>query len=125
MGSDAAIKDAARKRQAKMEEITVTVGGGGSKPEMDVSFTGLWIVCPDSDETRSGEPGQDAGAYYGVALTGKGHIAVYTAHCNDGWPAILRHYSDLDAAESDGIPADILAIAAYELGEARPLRLDI
>ena len=48
-----------------MEEITVEVG----EPSLSVGFTGRWLVEPDSDATRTGEGGHDAGAYWGIALT--------------------------------------------------------
>jgi len=104
----------------QMKEITVEVG----EPSLTVGFTGRWLVDPDPDETRTGEAGYDAGAYWGVALTKRGRIAVFTAHCNDGWPANLRDYDSLDQAAAD-VPADIVARAAAELGETRVLWRDI
>ncbi len=106
---------------AEMEKITVSVG----EPELTVGFTGRWLVEPDSDETRTGKAGHDAGAYWGVALTGRGRVAVLTAHCNDRWPAILHDYDSLDAAADDGLPADIAARAAAELGQERVIWRDI
>lgn len=104
-----------------MEEIKVEVG----EPVLTVGFTGRWLVEPDSDETRSGEAGQDAGAYWGVALTKRGRIAVFVAHCNGRWPPSLRDYDSLDQAANNGAPADIVAMAAAELGEERVLWRDI
>lgn len=104
-----------------MEKITVEVG----EPSLTVGFRGRWLVYPDRDETRSTEEGQDAGAYWGLALTGRGRIAVYTAHCNERWPASLDDYDSLDAAADNGTPADIIARAAAELGETRVLWRDI
>lgn len=104
-----------------MEEITVEVGD----PNLTVGFTGRWLVEPDADETRTDETGFDAGAYWGVALTKRGRVAVFTAHCNDGWPASLQDYDSLDQAANDRMPADIIARAAAELGEQRVLWRDI
>lgn len=106
--------------EGHMEEITVEVG----EPSLTVGFTGRWLVDPDPDETRTGETGYDAGAYWGVALTKRGRIAVFTAHCNDGWPAHLDDYDSLDQAAAH-VPADIIARAAAELGETRVLWRDI
>lgn len=106
--------------EAEMEEIAVEVG----EPSLTVAFTGRWLVDPDPDETRTGETGYDAGAYWGIALTGRGRIAVFTAHCNDGWPTSLRDYDNLDQAAAR-VPADIIARAAAELGETRVLWRDI
>jgi hypothetical protein len=105
----------------EMEEITVEVG----KPSLTVGFTGRWLVEPDSDETRSGEDGQDAGVYWGVALTKRGRIAVYAAHCNERWSASLHDYDSLDQAADDGCPADIIALTAAAIGETRVLWRDI
>jgi hypothetical protein len=101
-----------------MEKITVEVG----EPSLTVGFTGRWLVYPDPDETRFGD---DAGAYWGVALTQRGRIAVYVAHVNDGWAASLNDYSGLDAAAGDDVPEEIIARAAAELGETRVLWRDI
>lgn len=107
-----------------MEEITVEVGP--EERRIPVAFTGRWLVHPDEKETRTTEDGRDAGAFYGVAQTAKGRIAVYVAHCNDRWEPVLLDYVDLDAAAASGdVPADIIAMAARELGESRPVRLDI
>jgi hypothetical protein len=104
------------------ESIEVYVG---KEPAVPVGFIGQWLVEPDEDETRTGEEGYDAGAYWGVALTQRGKIAVYTAHVNDGWPASLDVFDSLDDAESNGVPQDILAKAAIELGEERVVWRDI
>lgn len=103
-----------------LEKITVEVGD----PPLTVGFVGRWLVEPDSDTTRTGEDGHDAGAYWGVALTRRRRIAVYVAHCNGGWPATLDDYDDLDEAERH-LPADIVARAAAELGEDRIVWRDI
>ena len=95
------------------EEITLQVGN----PALTVGFIGRWLVAPDADETRTGEDSRDAGAYWGVALTKRGRIAVYTAHCNERWPAQLHDYDTLTDAEKAGVPVDIIALAAQELGE--------
>ena len=101
-----------------MQEITVEVG----EPALTVGFTGRWLVDPDPDETRGGS---NTSAYWGIALTRRGRIAVYTAHVNDGWPAVLRDYDSLDRAADDGVPEHLIILAAAELGEQRVLRLDI
>ena len=103
-----------------MERITVEVG----EPAVTVGFTGRWLVCPDPDGTRSGEEGYDAGAYWGVALTQKGRIAAYLAHCNGGFPASLNDYDSLEEAADDA-PADIIAQAAAALGQEYVLWRDI
>jgi hypothetical protein len=98
--------------------ITVRVGDVVEK------FRGQWDVVPDSWHTRSTEDGQDAGAYYGVATTAKGNIAVYRAHCNDMWSPTLDEYPSLDAAvEADALPADIKTRALAAQGQ--PIWRDI
>lgn len=106
---------------AEMERITVETGGDYDRTE---GFVGRWLVAPDSDETRTGEDGWDAGTYWGIALTKKGQIAVYTAHCNQRQPGRLRAYRSLDQAEGD-IPDDILAMASEALGIKRVIWRDI
>jgi hypothetical protein len=101
-----------------MNEITVEVG----EPSLKMGFTGRWLVEPDLDETRAGN---DAGAYWGIALTRRGRIAVYTAHVNERWPASLSDYDSLNAAADDDVPEEIIARAAAELGETRVLWRDI
>ena len=106
-----------------MTAIQVEVGDGGH-PRM-VSFKGRWLVAPDPDGTRTSKEGYDAGAYYGVALTESGRIAVYTAHSNGGWGPTLTDYDSLPEAADDDVPTDILAMAAYELRQDFPDELEI
>jgi hypothetical protein len=101
-----------------LEEIRVTIG----EHNRAEAFAGRWLVEPDRDETRTGEEGYDAGAYWGVALTKRGSIAVYTAHCNEGWPATLEVFGSLDATE---LPEDIKADASAALGQEHVIWRDI
>jgi hypothetical protein len=112
------VREAARSREIArgMEKITVDVG----EPSLTVGFTGHWLVEPSLDETRTAEDGYDGGAYWGVALTERGRIAVYTAHCNERWPANLNDYDSLGQA-AEHVPAEIIAHAAAELGETQVL----
>ncbi len=114
------VKARAVAQGGSMQEITIEVGD----PILTQGFTGYWLVEPSRDETRTAEEGYDAGAYWGVALTKRGRIAVYTAHRNERWPASLNDYDSLDQAAGH-VPADILARAAAELGETRVLWRDI
>jgi hypothetical protein len=106
--------------EGQMEKITVDVGD----PALTVGFTGRWLVEPDMELTRTSEDGYDNGAYWGIALTRRGRIAVFTGHVNDRWPASLKDYDSLDQAAAH-LPADIIARAASELGETRVLWRDI
>jgi hypothetical protein len=101
--------------QSQTETIRVEVDGF-TAPYRPVQFEGRWLVEPDPDETRTTESGYDPGAYYGVALTGRGNIAVYRAHSNDGFDAELKAYDSFEEAEADGMPADILGTASAEAG---------
>jgi hypothetical protein len=60
-----------------------------------------------------------------VPVTQRARIAVYSAHCNERWPASLRDYDSLDQAADDDVPADIIAFAAADLGKQRTLWRDI
>lgn len=106
--------------EGDLEKITVEV----ADPPLTVGFVGRWLLEPDPDATRTTLDGHDAGAYWGVAATRRGRIAVYVAHCNERWPAHLTDYDDLDQAARE-IPADIIAQAAAALGEQRVLWRDI
>jgi hypothetical protein len=111
------------KQLTGMDEIQLEIGDPrDAGATLTTSFIGRWLVEPDEDETRTTMAGRDAGAYWGVALTRRGRIAVYTAHVNDGWPAQLRDYDTLDDAD---LPEDILAMAKNALGEEYVIRLDI
>ena len=114
-----------RKEQMKMKTIQtiepIEVDLGGSRAR----FVGEWLLDPDPDETRTGEPGHDAGAYYGVALTERGNIAVYTRHVNDGFAPTIVAYDSFETAEENGVPSDILATAADAMGADYVRELDI
>ncbi len=108
------------RRLGEMEEITVEVG----EPVLTVGFTGRWLVEPDPNQDHGGGDG-DAATYWGIALTRRGRIAVYTAYLVEGWPAVLQDYDSLHQAADDGVPERIVALAAAELGEQRVLWRDI
>jgi hypothetical protein len=112
------------KEQAGMENIEVQLWGPEETPYR-AQFVGRWLLHPDPDETRTGEPGYDAGGYYGVALTQRGNLAVYWAHCNEGRAPELNTYSSFDEAESESVPGDILALAASEMGADYVQKLNI
>ena len=124
-----------RKEQTKMETIETVepievelAGRRGRDWEATAykaQFVGEWLLDPDPDGTRTGEPGYDAGAYYGVALTERGNIAVYTRHVNDGFAPTLNVYDTFETAEESGEPADILATAANAMGADYVRKLDI
>jgi hypothetical protein len=58
-----------------------------------------------------------AGAYFGVALTQRGNIAVNVRHVNDGFAPLLHTYYSFEEAEGEGMPGDILATAASEISD--------
>jgi hypothetical protein len=114
-------RDFLRRAREGVETITVEIG----EPSITVGFQGRWLVEPDPDRTRTGKEGHDAGTYWGVALTRRGRIAVYLAHCNARRPTSLRDYDTLNDAVDDGLPADIVALAAAEMAEEFTLWRDI
>jgi hypothetical protein len=107
--------------QNGMGDLTVEMG---DEDRYIATFTGRWLVEPDPDETRPGpdEYGFDAGSYYGVAATGKGQIAVYAAHVNEGWAPSLETRPRLEDFEQE-IPEAVYEAAAAALSGA--VRLDI
>ena len=94
---------------AGMKTLTVHVGEAHAAS----SFTGRWLLDPDAD--RADNPRRHF--YYGVALTGRGRIAVFTASDDLETPNDLRDYDNLNKAARDGIPAAIVSRAAAALGE--------
>ena len=44
---------------------------------------------------------------FGVADTAEGNVAVYAYHVNDGRPAVLKGFADIESAEDWGLPSDI------------------
>lgn len=101
-----------------MEHIEVWI----DDPPYCASFVGQWIIEPDENETRFGD---DAGMFYGAAVTGRGRIAIYAAHINGKYPACLWDYDDLDEAAQD-VPALLLAhVADLGFDQVRPVPLDI
>lgn len=118
------VEEEQQKEQTGMEQIEVEFWGPEDRP-YQAAFVGRWLLWPDETETRTGEPGYDAGAYYGVALTRRGDIAVYIRHVNDGFAPILTTYKSFEEAEKEGTPGDILAIAAAEISDGYVQTLDI
>ncbi len=104
--------------KAQEERIVVQVAGPDETP-VEKAFFGTWLVHADPDVSN------DRGYYFGVALTRRSQIAVYVQHINEMQPPELLVYSSLDEAEDDGVPQDVLAAAGRELGESRPIELDI
>jgi len=92
------------------------------EPAVDIGFRGRWLVEPDREKTQAG---LEDGAYWGVALTKRGRIAVYRAHVNKAWPASLSDYDTLDNAIADELPEGIIAMAKDALGEAHVMWRDI
>lgn len=116
-----AAREYIRKASRDMEQITVDIG----EPRLTVGFTGRWLVEPDPDETQADQPGPDAGVSWGVALTRRGRFAVFAAPRHDRWAASLHAYDSLDAAANDGVPGEIIALAAAELRRTRVLWQDM
>ena len=111
---------AAQDSTEPLVDIAVAVGD----PPQLVGFRGRWLVEPDVDQTRSVQDKVDKSAYWGVALTARGRIAVYVAHASDRWPARLEDYDSLLAAGSS-LPNDIREMAAWSLGQDHVIWRDI
>jgi hypothetical protein len=101
-------------------DIIVEVGD----PWQMVGFRGRWLVPPDIQHTRSVEDRSDRDGYWGVALTARGRVAVYSAHAEHRWPARLDDYDSLNAAGVN-LPSDIRALAVRALGEEQIVWRDI
>ncbi len=106
--------EATQELKDREERIVVPVG----EPATERAFYGTWLVRPDPDESN------DRGYYWGVALTRNGQIAVHVQQVYELAPPEFAVYSDLDEA-ADDVPDEVLALAAAELGQTRPIELDI
>jgi hypothetical protein len=112
--------------KSEMSTLSIELWGQEEQP-YEAEFQGTWLVDPEPNETRAGpEDGTqwDLGAFYGVALTARGNILVYVAHCNDGWAPFYETYPSIEAARGD-VPDSILAAAASSLGEDFTVTLDV
>ena len=118
------VEEVELKEKTGLEKIEVELWGPEETP-YTAEFVGRWLLLPDENATRTGEPGYDAGAYYGVALTQRSNIAVYVRHVNDGFTPRLYTYSSFEETEDEGMPGAILAMAAVELGADYVQQLDI
>lgn len=104
-----------RMERGRMETIEVQLPGPHG-PSYSAEFVGEWLVRPDESSTRTLYPGYDPGAYYGVALTRKGKIAVYVQHVDERFEPMFDIYDSLEAAEKSTVPLDIVTLAAVALG---------
>ena len=92
-----------RRNDHVFDLITVLTGEDRQAREQ---FCGAWVVEPH-DGQRSADDGADAGMCFGVADTAPGNVAVYAYHVNDGRPAVLKGFADIESAEEWGLPSDI------------------
>ncbi len=118
------VEEEERRDQSGMETIEIDLWGQHERPYR-AKFIGRWLVHPDPDETRTALPGHDPGAYYGVALTRRGNLAVYSQHCNQSFAPVLETFNSFEEAEKAGWPGDVLAMAGAELGYDYVQKLDI
>ncbi len=118
------VEDQELQERTGMENIAVDLRDHEENP-YTVEFVGRWLLSPDPDETRTGESGYDAGAFFGVALTRRGNLAVVSEHCNGKWGPYLETHGSFDEAKEKGVPADILSMAATQVGADYAQKLDI
>jgi len=115
-----ALKAEISHRQPIEQAVGIIVQVG--KPAVDIGFRGRWLVEPDPTKTQTG---LEDGAYWGVALTKRGRIAVYRAHVDEEWPASLSDYDTLDNAIADDLPEGIITKAKKALQETHVIWRDI
>jgi post-segregation antitoxin (ccd killing protein) len=109
----------------KMEAQRITLWRNNDESTAyDAEFVGTWLVYPDPDESRTTLSNYDNGAYWGIALTERQAVLVYSAHCNDNWAPNYQLYDSVTDAGRD-VPEDILADAASQLGESYVVKLDV
>ena len=82
-----------------------------------LAFQGRWLVEPNEDEIIDWN-------MYGLALTGRGRIAVWWGAPGD--PATFRDFDTLEEAEAQGVPSIVIADARAILTHSTPVvELDI
>lgn len=92
-------------------------------------FTGRWLVEPDSDETRASASDYDdgtnwdAGFYFGIALTRRGQLAVYSAHCNRDGGDLTVYTTPDELRDSGVVPPSIVSEALAEMSD-KPLVIE-
>lgn len=86
------------------------------------SFWGRWIIEPVPGETTTAERGHPLSAYYGVAETRKGRIAVYTGTTEPLHSPRLEDYETLAQAQ---MPEDIRRRAAKLHNQREVIHRDI
>ncbi|MGH3406435.1 MAG: hypothetical protein ACRDRJ_28630 [Streptosporangiaceae bacterium] len=86
------------------------------------SFYGRWIIEPVPGETTTDERGHPRSAYYGVAETRKGRIAVYVATTE---PRHSPRLADYDTLAEAHVPEDIRRRAADLLNQREVIHRDI
>ena len=124
-GADFPLRHAADAASRESEVIEVKTGGQGWPEDRHTeAFEGRWLVCPDSDGTRTGEEGDHA-RLLGRRADQEGPHRLYVAHCNEGFAPSLEDYDSLDGAAKGDLPDNILAIAKTELGEPYAIWRDI
>jgi hypothetical protein len=124
---EAATAGPAAQGEPPWELIEVEVADGDHKPGPHYrrhieTFWGRWLIEPDPEKTRSALPQAPAGAYYGVAQTRRGRIAVYMTMASAQFPSKLDDYDTLDDAQ---LPDDIKDRAAAALGFREVIHRDI
>jgi hypothetical protein len=86
------------------------------------SFWGRWIIEPVPGQTTTQERGHPRSAYYGVAETRQGRVAVYSAMTDPLHPPRLNDYDSLAEAQ---LPEDIRRRAAELLSQREVIHRDI
>lgn len=89
------------------------------------TFWGRWVIAPDPEKTRTAYPGDHEGAYWGVAQTRRGRIAVYRGIADADRPWLAGELSDCDILADAQLPEDIRRQAAAALGIREVIYRDI
>jgi hypothetical protein len=105
---------------------TGTGSGRGARRHIE-AFWGRWILAPDPQNTRTAirpDVGRGPeGAYYGVAQTRRGRIAVYWGF--DGLDLPVGELNDYDTLDDAQLPADIRRQVDAALGIREVIQRDI
>lgn len=126
--------DCVKERLAKRKALTegewskILLHFWDSNDELTIkkSFRGRWIVGGETGGETTTEDGFDTEAEWSVALTAKGNLVIYTQDPREQRKPAMETYSDVnDLLQDDGVPANIRAEVAAELGADFEFQLDI
>lgn len=107
--------------QADMDRVTVEVYDKATDGLVQKVFKGRWLISPNAELQSTA----NAGIYWAVAQTARGNIAFLRFGEGRDEENDLLVFADLDEAEAQGIPVDIIESARAAIDPDYVQELDI